>query len=323
MKMKFFIGTAIVLAFISCQKFDDEGRALNFDVSVDKTTFTVGEPVVFTFTGGDANLISFYSGEFGNDYEYRNKSRNVEIARWFFSFRTHNTPVGDQNTVYPDLLISTDFDGNYNYESLSTANWEPISQYYYWGERGNWQNVWGPSGPKDITEFIDSDRPFYLAYRVVSPAVPTGSVSRNFRVNQHSLIAETKTGDYIQLADYSGMEWQVVHPFLTPAQVFEFTNTQITSSIFLFGYYGASAPYYRQELELWGVSRRFDLSTDIDMGSEGSIALKEYTDVALESHTHFYETPGVYRVVFIANNVTISSKQEVVKEFTITVLPAE
>jgi len=309
---------------MSCQKFDYE-KALTFDVSVEKTTFKVGEPVVFTITGGDANQISFYSGELGNAYEYRDKNRVDEVKDVHFSFRTHNTPPGAENDVNHDLFISSDFNGNYDYASVSAATWTPLTDLYYWGERGTWQNVWAHSGTQAITDFIDleSGKPFYLAYRVTSPGGFTGSVSRNFRVQGHSLMVETLGQNYIVLANYAGMQWQLVHPFLTPAEIAENSGTVITSSIFLFAYYGTASPYYREDYEMWGVSRKFEIGTDINLGADNSVALKQYTDFPMESHTHYYEQPGVYKVVFIATNATISDTKQVVKELEITILPEE
>lgn len=326
MKKILFAWTVISLVLVmSCQKFDYE-KELTFDVSVEKTTFKAGEAVTFNFVGGDAHQISFFSGERGNAYEFRNQHRTGEVIDVHFGFRTHNTPVGDVSTVNHDLLISKDFNGNYDYESVSAATWVPLTDLFYWGERGSWQNMWAHSGTKAITDYIELGQPFYLAYRVTSPGGFTGTPSagfRNFRVQGHSLVAEAVGQNYSLVANYAGMEWQLVHPFFTPAEIADNSGTVITTSIFLFAYYAPASPFFRQDYEMWGVSKQFTIDPIINMGADNSVPLKQYTDFPMESHTHYYEEPGVYKVVFIATNATISSTQQVIKELEITILPED
>ena len=317
---KIFLGLAVfcVTFLLSCQKFDNE-KPLTFDVSLDATTFKVGDPVTFKFKGGDANQISFYSGEVGNDYEYRNKNRIDQIKKVFFSFQTHNVPVGQ--VVYPDVMVSTDFNGIYDYDNVANkATWTPISHLFTWGANGPWQTMWTPSGNREITEYLEQGKPFYIAYRVKSDVyTATSAPSRNWRTNGHSLIAETIKGDYLSLANYAGMSWKLVDKYLAPTEMTQ-SSSVVSSSIMLLGYYNSSSPRYRQDAEVWGVSKKFE-SGEINLGSEGSVSLKQYIDLPLENYTHYYENPGVYKVVFLASNSTISSTTQVIKELEITITP--
>ncbi len=306
-----------VVFLVSCQKFDNE-KPLTFDVYLDSTTFKVGDPVTFKFKGGDANQISFYSGEVGNDYEYRDKNRIDEIKKVYFSFQTHNVPVGQ--IVYPNVFVSTDFNGVYDYESVSSATWKPISHLYRWGANGPWQTMWTSSGNSEITSFIEENKPFYIAYQVKSDAQPSGTISRNWRTNSHSLIAETVGGNYISLANFGGMSWKLVDRYLEPSVISTQSSSTVSSSIMLLGYYNSTSPRYRQEAEIWGVSKKFE-SGEISLGSSKSVSLKQYIDIPLETHTHYYENPGTYKVVFLASNATISGSTQVMKELEITVKP--
>ncbi len=325
MKSIFFaLVTFSIVSITSCQKFEAE-KPLVFDVSVDKTTFKVGEPVVFNFKGGDAHQISFYSGEVGNDYAYRNKSRVDQISRVFFSFQTNNTPnTTEINLVNPDLYISTDFNGEYDYDNVANnATWIPLSHLYEWSPRVVGAAPWTPSGIKDITDYIEDNKPFYLAFKVTSAAAPpTGALSRNWRTNNHLLMVETISENYLSLANFAGMGWQLVDRYLpTLEDIHTHTTSQVaTSNILVLGYYRTDSPYFRQAAEVWGVSKRIQLG-EINLGAEGSVSLKQYIDNPLESHTHYYEAPGVYKVVFVASNATISSSSQVIKELEITITP--
>lgn len=318
MKNIFLILTVFTVLFsASCKKFDNE-KALTFDVSVDATTVKVGDPVTFKITGGDANQISFYSGEVGNDYEYRDKNRIDEIKKVFFSFQTHNVPVG--HLVYPDVMVSTDFNGIYDYDNVSKATWKNLSNLYKWGANGPWQTMWTASGNADITSYLEDGKPFYVAFRVKSDPYPTGTPSRNWRTNGHSMIAETIGGNYVSLADFKGMSWKLVDKYLDPDVISTQSSSTVSTSIMLLGYYNSTSPRYRQEAEVWGVSKRHQ-SGIVNLGPSKSVSLKQYTDIPLETHTHYYENPGTYKVVFLASNATISSSSQVIKELEITVNP--
>lgn len=306
-----------IMLSVSCKKFDDL-KPVTFEVYLDSTTFKAGDPVTFKFKGGDANQISYYSGEVGNDYDYRDKNRVDDIKKLFFSFQTHNTPVG--NPVVSDILVSTDFDGVYEYPNVAAATWTPMSSEFIWGLNGPWQTMWTASGNKDIAGYFDRTKPFYIAYRVKSPAQPTGTISRNWRTNTHSLIAETLSGNYVSLANFAGMSWKVVDKYLATADIATQSTSTVSSSIMLLGYYNSTNARYRQEAEVWGVSRKF-VADKVNLAPEKAVSLKSYVDPPLETFTHYYGYPGKYKVVFLASNATISSSTQVIKELEITVTP--
>src|SRR5688500_16870270 len=62
----------------ACSKDLGELDEPQLEVKVEKATFKVDEPVVFTFTGEQDN-IAFYSGEVFNDYAFRD-GRMVDLA---------------------------------------------------------------------------------------------------------------------------------------------------------------------------------------------------------------------------------------------------
>jgi hypothetical protein len=66
-----------LLATVACNR--DEVEDIEFSVSIDNTaTFKVNEPVTFLFDG-NAEYITFYSGEAGNNYANIERT-NVDIA---------------------------------------------------------------------------------------------------------------------------------------------------------------------------------------------------------------------------------------------------
>ena len=91
--------------------------ACNADYIVDNPEFTVsgpltvkaGQEVVFNITG-NPNIITFYSGENGNSYEYANQDRIGELdVQMTFMTTTSSGTQGAPNPARLPLYYSTDF----------------------------------------------------------------------------------------------------------------------------------------------------------------------------------------------------------------------
>ena len=67
--MKYITLILLLSTLFGCKKVNDTG-VTDFNVSLDKSTFNIGEEVVFKLSGNPFQ-ISFYSGEAGKDYLYK------------------------------------------------------------------------------------------------------------------------------------------------------------------------------------------------------------------------------------------------------------
>lgn len=67
---KIFLLPLILLVITACNK--KEVTEPDFNVSTSQTTFKAGEPVDFQFSG-NPDYITFYSGEAGREYQYRDR----------------------------------------------------------------------------------------------------------------------------------------------------------------------------------------------------------------------------------------------------------
>ena len=79
MKLKIYSILAAALIMASCEKPAIEADAPAFDVIAEKTTYKAGESVTFIISGGEAQTISFYSGELLKDYASRT-GRVADVA---------------------------------------------------------------------------------------------------------------------------------------------------------------------------------------------------------------------------------------------------
>ena len=119
----------ISLGSVSCREQFEVVDDVNFDVTTKAVTFKVGEPVRFTFSG-NTDFITFYSGEKGHDYAFKNKDRITE-GSMVFSFLT-NTGAGTSGFPNPSVVpisYSTDFSGEYTEEAVRAATWIDITDH--------------------------------------------------------------------------------------------------------------------------------------------------------------------------------------------------
>ena len=156
-----FIGISLLAA--ACEK--GSVSSPDFKVTVASTTVKAGTPVVFSISG-NTDLISFYSGELGNDYAYKTTDR-ITPTTMFITFSTENpngTP-GHGNPSRVPFCYSFDFNGAdkaYTVEDVTSATWTDFTDRFKMPTDIN-QTV--ASGEVSINElFPDAQTPMYLMF---------------------------------------------------------------------------------------------------------------------------------------------------------------
>ncbi len=306
MRMRFIVLLFCAAILNACKKEQAEDIT-TFSVEPASVTVTAGEEARFSLTG-DPSQISFYSGEVGNSYDFKDVSRVDKVKDLIFAFQVHNTPTA---AVQAQLMFSTDFNGVYDYENVSAATWHDLSSRFHWAAPAPWQTNWEESGAVNIADMLESGKPFFIAYKYVAPPVPTGSIpGRNWRTRSHTLRINTEYGHTINLATYATMGWKLVKkdPSLT-------SSSTVAATILLL----AATSGHRLEYEEWGISQSFQVD-EIDMGVDRSVPIKGYADMPLTEFAHIYTEPGTYRATFVASNKTAYNDRETVKHVDITVV---
>lgn len=311
-----------IFAFYACEKFEDD--KLEFDVTATHVEVNVGEPVIFNITG-NAEQISFYSGENGHNYDFKDVLETDDIKKVLFSFRSHYPAVG--RTIEQDVLISSNFSGNYNYNDVLEAKWDTITNRFSFGPYGPWTNLYGPnwtkSGIVDISEYILNQPYFYLAHRVKYEGgnhLTGGNSGRTFRLDSYSLVGELSNGEYVKMASSArDMGFTFVHKYINSHQgVMDNSATKLESTTLLrLDYYSAASEYFKMDNDLWAISKYF--SNTHKYGSGKTIPIKGYTDIPINSYSHYYQHPGNYKVVFIGSTINSKNKKSVTKEINVTV----
>lgn len=286
--------------------------APHFTAAAPGGVFKVGEPVVFRFEG-NPDFITFYSGEAGNAYDYRDRDR-IEPAEVTLSFLEHTQAgkVGSPNPACAPIFYSVDFDGDYTEAGVRRATWIDLSEHFTYPTDTE-QDV--PAGTMYIDNLFPEDgSPLYLMYHYAVEKY-TGQNGRteirimNFRIN-----GETDAGT-TALYNHKTAEFQFVYAD-------SFLNYNVSQVPEVKSSYIQLRTDYKPaaDMEFWAVSGELHRPADVNSGPDFGTGIKAVSDPALTSYSHTYGKPGEYTVTFVAANSNVYGREEVVREMKITVV---
>lgn len=154
------IGTGCL--FGACRKALSTGDA-SFTVTVNKTSLSPGDTARFSFTG-NPDIISFYSGEAGKRYEYRNRTsaEGTPLLR-FRSIRANGSQANSLT-----LLVSNNFSGVLVSDTAETINrinsaaWTDITAKATLSTGGATAVA---SGDIDLSDLSTQGKPVFIALK--------------------------------------------------------------------------------------------------------------------------------------------------------------
>ncbi|WP_162141679.1 DUF5017 domain-containing protein [Pedobacter heparinus] len=332
MKLKYYNLLAGVLLMISCEKELPGVDTPSFDVSTEALSYKVGSVVKFKITGS-ANIVSFYSGEPLKDYAFRAgrlvDAGNAGAKLSFMSAVTGGTQGTLSNTVPPHLKVvaSTNFSGNYDMTSIQAATWLDITSRFRYAINNTAvsSNPTPPGVPVDISDLIVAGKPIYIAYKYVTLPQAVNGTARTWSITSFQITSNkdiSVAGPAINpiVTNYLSAGFRLVdqNPLTAPAR-----SSLTTTTINLLGnLYDAVNDAGNDPLsENWAISKPIFTNT-IDLGPDKPVAIKDQAKAtALVEHTYTYTQPGTYKATFVALNVNLDNRKEIVKEITITVTP--
>lgn len=312
MKTKYFKGTLVILVallVLGCTK--EEVNVPEFNVKSDKTTYKLGDTVVFSMEG-NPDYVSFYSGEYLNEYAYIG-GRSLDIKSFNLSFqsRVQNGNQANQLAVY----LSSDFNGKFDIQSIKAGNFQDITSRV---TLGTTNAVYAQSGVLDLTALVpDRTKPLYVAFRYhTKPQDAINGLQRTWTIREFALNTITDQGKTLAI-DQLTAAWTLVEN----GSILEPARSSVTASSGQLNLRGnITAPGKLVETEVWAVSKAIDLNTII-LGPDRGIPIKGVSETMPSVYNHVYTKPGVYNVVFASSNNRIDGKKEVVREIKITVQP--
>jgi len=301
---------ALLLA--GCRK--GEVETPKFEVRTASATVRAGVPVVFGFSG-TADIISFYSGETGNEYCYHSRDRitPTDMVVTFSTVTTTGT-VGSPNPVRVPILCSTDFEGGeeYTLEAVEAATWRDISDRFNM-PAGTDQTVF--SGDVSILDlFPDNDTPLYLCFRYYVDAYDAAknNLRTTYNVQSFRVDGVTDAGSST-LYPFADCNWKMAlgYPLESEGVKPDINTTRLLmrcdyrpagdrDSYFIAG------PFYRHG--------------EINTGPDMAVGIKSISTPMLAEYKHTYEKAGKYTVTFVAANASVYGRRETVRSIEITVV---
>lgn len=283
----------LLLGLASCM--EDEAPGVGLNVALDKQVYQVGEPVTFKLNGNPDNIV-FYSGEIGHNYAYKERYRaDGDLLINFNSW----VRFGD---IYHNLkfLVSSDFNGIYDKESVEAATWVDLSDKFRFSVKEDHT----PSGEVNLKEYVgaEEDAKLFVAFRYEDEEK---AVQNNWIIRSIALDYVSNEGIRSNLATMPTMGWKVVD-FENPAVTW---NTTSTSQIQING--GANQP---KNVD-WIISQPFDVKkTAPDRG----VALKNVS-TTMDEYKYVYTKPGIYEVVFETTSDWYNGSDHAVTKLTVEV----
>jgi hypothetical protein len=304
---KYLAGLAVLPFLAFCTK--DDVQTPDFDVTVEAREYKINDSVRFTIKEAP-DVISFYSGEKGKEYRYRDRIV-VEGRRKELALTTQIT-YGSQ-TDNLKIMASNDFTGTYDEVSVKKATWKDITSKFTLSTSPN--GVLGPkvaSGKVDITDDIIAGKPLFIGFQFVGQGSPgTTSTQRGWRIYNFDLTTTDKDGTSTSIATRTNAGW-------TPVNILDAVSPATGASKWI---YATDMFYYDPmsslvESEGWYITKGF---LPDNMSPDKGTPIKDYTQ-RRTSYTYAFKAEGEYTVTFVGANINYTGQKTVVKEFKIKVV---
>jgi hypothetical protein len=315
--MKNILAIIMLLAFFSCHKALDVDD-IAFDVTANKATMALGDTTRFSFTG-NPDIITFWSGEIGKRYQYRDRTEadGTPILR-FRSKRFH-----PQNNTLA-LLISTDFSGVVKdtvatRTAITAAAWTDITA------RANLSPANGTltsSGPVNLSDLASQGKPVYFAFKYTGAA---GFPLNRWEIDSFYVNNNLPDGTTYVIANFGNATVSYTNygvPTFSPGFVFYNTanvnfwfNSTINSQAGLV--FKTDNAGLTSSCESWAIVGPINLKkVTPDNGTVIKGLTQSLADLAF---TYKYPAAGTYNATFVAGKTNRDEQKYAVKSLPFTV----
>ncbi|TSA59361.1 MAG: DUF5017 domain-containing protein [Sediminibacterium sp.] len=295
---------------ISCQKNLPVDGLENFNVTTDSVSYKAGTSVRFAFQGGEAQDISFYSGETLKEYDFKD-GHIVDVTGQtaVLAFSTAVNLGTQLNQLY--VMASTDFKGDYSsMTAVKAATWTDITARFKYGTTTTFLAT-----SADVTDLMVAGKPLYIAFKYITKPQGVNGVARQWSIQSLTLTSGKKLNNTVALtlSDEPSAGFQLVDQSATTAPAL---SAITTAKIVLQGnnYTTANDP----TSENWAISTGINIDK-VNLGPDLSTALKGMTAAALKEYRYVYATPGTYKAVFTSSNNSINETKQTSKTINLTI----
>ncbi len=282
----------LLIGGVGCKKFTL--TAPDFNVEVTTLNYKVGDTVNFNCSG-NADYVTFYSGEIGYNHDFINRTSSLGTPQLqFISF------VQNANTIDSLQLKATNNLRSWDAEGISNANWTDITNRAILSTGKDST----PSGIVRLNDFAFNDS-FVLAFRYsgfVGSAYPVASKWTIRGVTISNVLADSSN---YTLATIGTCYWTGI-------------STCDTSNWYL----NQQANYIQTTRKAtsvqWALTAPFKLNkVTPDVG----VSIKTMGGATLTTYQYSYLKAGTYKVTFLAFNANSKEEKQVMRQFIINVSP--
>lgn len=348
----FYVAMAALL-LCACDDAYEIGRP-EFEVEVQEGEYFAGDAVRFKIAG-NADLVSFFSGEAGHDIDYYGRDRYVSAGDLTATFKsiwydsTPNmptlgfgnstmSPFDENGKLRVRMLVSTDFTGEkgdgfylgltgregYANDAIRAATWTDVTDRFTWateirgGDRDN--DTFSLYGT--LNDLIVEGRPMYIAFAVDMPGFEGTRETKRLRFSiwEFRLKCYPPESNPIDVFTHD-----TKHDFLMA----HFGPYPEGATGWVNDYGGARGQIYfnspadvpiTEPFEMWAISQPIDVPTEkINVGPDWSLPIKALHEPPLTDYSHIYEKAGTYKAAFVATNASPEGRYSVIREISVVV----
>ena len=312
MRTNIILGVIALLVLSSCKK-QISLEPLSFDVQSDSTDYKAGGVSTFSFSGKPDN-ISFYSGEPGKRYEFKDRVTAEGVPQLMFSTALN---AGVQpNTL--SLMVSTDFAGGANGKldsaMIVSATWTDISNRVTWATGTTATS----SGLINLSDLAAGGKPLYIAFKYKAA---TGSIQNKWTITGLSLRNTLSDGtSYIldslpTIVSANNYGVGVTLPGWAGKTILNngYSWTLNASSMVIAG--ATSVATATNQTEAWAITGPINLKK---VTPDAGIVLQNMAEY-VPSFKYTYAKTGNYEAVFVASNANADQANKIEKKIAITI----
>lgn len=334
MKTRYIIFiSALALLAASCNK-DYQVAEPSLEVSLPCLTVKVGESVDFALKSSKLDMLTFFSGEEGAEYKYRDNPRIVPCGDLIFSFMTaipsSTGPTDAPNPARVPLTYSTDFNGNYTKEDMEKATWTDISDRFTFATKRGQASVM--SGDVVINDlFPDKNTPIYFRFEYIVEAYDAAlSNGRSYWQIYAPTVSATFDGVLAPVYDIYAGNWQMIpgdgYSTIPSGSLPMSPNINGTEYLYFRTQFQVGNYDYDRgipKIEEWFVSAPLKYVDDANLGRSKGLAIKAVADPQLTSYSYSYTQPGEYEATFVGINANFNGHKEAVSSIRVKVVEDE
>ncbi len=311
-----------ILPCVSCEDNNPDVPQLSVAVDTENATgidesgvpvFKKGSSVKFTFEG-QADMITFYSGEPGMMYQHKDRTKLQGFPFMQFNTQMEN---GNMPPGFLSVLLSSDFAGftkdkENDARNISDATWTDVT------EQCNIPLTQTTQLSPRIDLSAYAGKPLYVAFRYNRPAntdFPRYQI-KNFRIQNEA------DGTAYEIMTTRNAGW-TAFDFNAPANTDPYASTGGGTATRIWDLRNATSDDrisigYNSQINNndWAITAAIDLtSVSPDLGQ----GIKAYNDDRLKEFNYIFNTVGTFTVSFLTTNSRYSETETSLKEVTIRI----